>query len=148
MATPEVSSVIKQEVSRADWIFAAVGLLLVIDLLFLPWLSFSDGPFSASLTATDAPDGWLGIFAVLATVAAVADLGAERFSPQTRLPAIGGSRGRTRLVLASVAALSVGLKFLLHVHFSLFGFGFWAAVVLAAGLVVLARRAQAAGAAA
>jgi hypothetical protein len=29
MATPEVSSVIKQEVSRADWIFAAVGLLLV-----------------------------------------------------------------------------------------------------------------------
>jgi hypothetical protein len=85
---------------------------------------------------------------VLATVAAVADLGAERFSPQTRLPAIGGSRGRTRLVLASVAALSVGLKFLLHVHFSLFGFGFWAAVVLAAGLVVLARRAQAAGAAA
>jgi hypothetical protein len=41
-----------------------------------------------------------------------------------------------------MTALFVVLKFLFHVHFSLFGFGFWLAVVLTAGLVVLALRAQ------
>jgi hypothetical protein len=34
----------------------------------------------------------------------------------------------------------VALKFLFNVHFDLFGFGFWAAAVLAAALVVFARR--------
>jgi hypothetical protein len=44
--------------------------------------------------------------------------------------------------LAAASALFVVLKFLFHVHFSLFGFGFWAAVVLSAGLVVLTMRAH------
>jgi hypothetical protein len=34
-----------ENVSRDDWIFGGVGLLLVIDLLFLPWFSISVGPF-------------------------------------------------------------------------------------------------------
>ena len=48
----------------------------------------------------------------------------------------------TRLALAGICALFVALKFLFHIHFSLFGFGFWGAVVLTAGLVVLARKAH------
>ena len=52
------------------------------------------------------------------------------------------SRTTTRVVLAGVTALFVVLKFLFHVHFSLFGFGFWLAVVLTAGLVVFALRAH------
>jgi hypothetical protein len=34
-----------------------------------------------------------------------------------------------------MAAGFLALKFIFHVHFSYFGFGFWAAVVLTAGLV-------------
>jgi hypothetical protein len=126
------------DVSRDDWILGGVALLLVIDLLFLPWFSISVGPFSASLTATDAPDGWLGILAVLAAVALIADLAVERLSPGTSLPNIRGSRAETRFVLAALTALFVVLKFLFNIHFSDFGIGFWVGIVLTIGLVYLA----------
>jgi hypothetical protein len=45
-------------------------------------------------------------------------------------------------VMAAVAAGFVALKFLFHIHFSFFGIGFWAAVVLTAALVVVAARAR------
>jgi hypothetical protein len=127
-----------EALSRDDWILAGLALLLIIDLLFLPWFSISLGPFSASLTATDAPDGAFGILAVLSAILLIADLGVERLSPQTTLPAINNSRTQTRFVLACVTALFVALKFVFNIHFSDFGFGFWLAVVLTAGLVYFA----------
>jgi hypothetical protein len=130
-------------VQRDDRILAGVALLLVIDLLFLPWFDVGIGPISVTSTGTGAPDGVLGVLAVLAALALIADLGIERFSPATSIPAIMGSRTMTRLVLAGTCALFVALKFLFHIHFSLFGFGFWAAVVLTAGLLVLTGRVHA-----
>lgn len=129
-------------VSRDDWILAGLALLLIIDLLFLPWFSasVSIGSFSASFTATatDAPDGLFGVLAVLSAVALIVDLGVERLSPGTTVPNIGGSRTHTRFVLACITALFVALKFVFNIHFSDFGFGFYAAVVLTAGLVWVA----------
>ena len=61
------------------------------------------------------------------------------------VPNIGGSRTQTRWVLALVAAGGVALKFVLHIHFSFFGFAFYAAVVLCVALVLVARRANAGG---
>ena len=130
------------DLRRDDWILGGVALLLAIDLLFLPWFDINLGIVSVTSTATGAPDGWLGVLALLSTLALIADLGIERLSPQTRLPAISGSRTMTRLVLAGATALFVALKFLFHVHFSLFGIGFWGAVVLTVALVVLAMRAH------
>lgn len=127
-----------ERVSRDDWILGGVTLLLVIDLLFLPWFSISLGPFSVSLTATDAPDGGLGVLAVLGGVLLIADLAVERLSPRTTLPAINGSRTQTRFVLACVTALLVALKFVFNIHFSDFGFGFYLAVILTIALVYLA----------
>jgi hypothetical protein len=129
-------------VTRDDWVLAGVALLLVIDLLLLPWFDVSIGPISVTSTATGTPDGWLGVLAVLASLALIADIGVERLSPASRVPALGGNRTTTRLALAVTAAFFVALKFLFHVHFSLFGFGFWAGVVLTVGLVVLATRAR------
>ncbi len=125
-------------VSRDDWILAGVALLLVIDLLFLPWFSISLGPISFTLTATDAPDGAFGILAVLSAIVLIADLGVERLSPGTALPNIGGSRTQTRFVLAGITALFVVLKFVFNIHFSDFGFGFYLGVILTAGLVWVA----------
>ena len=122
--------------SQDDWIVGGLALLLAIDLLFLPWFTF----LIFSATATDAPDSWAGILAVLAALAIVGDLLVERLSPQTALPNFGGSRTATRLRLAVAAAVFVALKFIFNVHFSLFGFGFWAGVVLTAALVVATRR--------
>lgn len=125
-------------VSRDDWILAGLALLLVIVLLFLPWFNISFGPFSASLTATDAPDGVFGILAVLSALLLIADLGVERLSPGTALPNIGGSRTQTRFALACLTALFVALKFVFNIHFSDFGFGFYLAVVVTAALLWVA----------
>jgi hypothetical protein len=134
-----------ENVSREDWILGGIALLLIIDLLFLPWFSVTVGPFSSTLTATDAPDGWLGILAVLVAIVLIADLAVDRMSPQTQLPAVNNSRTQTRFIEACVVALFVALKFLFHIHFSLFGFGFWAAVVLTIALVYFALQARNAG---
>jgi hypothetical protein len=126
--------------SKEDWIVGGLALLLAIDLLFLPWFSYSIFNATFSATGTDAPDGWAGILAVLASLAVVGDLLIERLSPQTTLPNLGGSRTATRFRLAVVAAVFVALKFIFNVHFSLFGFGFWAAVVLTVALVFVTLR--------
>jgi hypothetical protein len=127
--------------SRDDWIVAGLALLLAIDLLFLPWFSISVLGFgTVTSTATGAPDGWLGVLAVITSIALIVDLVIERSSPGTALPNVGGSRTATRLALAGLTALFVVLKFLFHIHFSLFGFGFWAAIVLTAALVVATLR--------
>ena len=131
--------------TREELIMAGVAFLLAIDLLFLPWFDISVGfgtfHVSATSTATGSPDGWLGVLALLAALAVVADLALERLG-NVDLPSINGSRATTRLALAGVAAGFVALKFLFHIHFDLFGFGFWAAIVLAAALVVSAARAR------
>jgi hypothetical protein len=135
-----------ENVSQRDWIVGGLALLLAIALLVLPWfdISVSFGPVSASatFTATDAPDGWTAILALIASILIVADLAVERFSPQTTLPEIGGSREATRFVLACIAAGFVALKFLLHIHFDLFGWGFYLTVIIAIALVVTSMQAR------
>jgi MYXO-CTERM domain-containing protein len=134
-------------VSREDWIIGGLSVLLIIDLVFLPWFdSGVSGPIcnvvTCSVTATGDPDGWLGVLAVLALILVLVDLAMDRFSPQTNLPAINGSRTHTRFVLAGAAAVFLGFKFLFNIHFSIFGFGFWAAVVLTIPLVYFTLQAR------
>lgn len=126
--------------NRDSWIVAGLAFLLAIDLLFLPWFSGSCFIGTCTLTATDAPDGWLAILAVITALSLVADIAVEHFSPQTSVPMLGGSRGQTRFVLAIATAFFVALKFLFHIHFSIFGFGFWAGAVLTIALVFAAVR--------
>jgi hypothetical protein len=134
-----------ENVSRDDWILGGLALLLVIDLLFLPWFTISFGPISVSASATGSPDGWLGILGMLAALAVVVDLAVERFSPQTTVPALNNSRTHTRFVLAAAAGVFVALKFLFQIHFSDFGFGFYLGIILAAALVYFALQARRAG---
>jgi hypothetical protein len=128
--------------SRDEWIVAGCALFLFIDLLALPWFEISAYGFGASFTATQSPDGWLCVLAVLGCVALVADLLVDRMSPQAPLPTIGGSRAMVRIVLAAVIAALVGLKFLLNVHFSIFGAGFYIGIIVTVTLVVFAALAQ------
>jgi hypothetical protein len=121
--------------SRNDWIVGGLALLLVIDLLFLPWFSFSFGSISVTTTATGSFDGWTAILAMLAALAVLADLLFERLSPETTLPNFGGSRTATRFRLSVIAVAFVALKFVLHIHFGNFSIGFYAAVVISAALV-------------
>jgi hypothetical protein len=128
--------------SKDDWILVGVAALLVIDLLFLPWFSITVGPITVTATATADPDGWLGVLAVLAAILLIVDMSVERMSAETWLPSIRGSRTETRFLLACLTAVFLVLKFLFNIHFDLFGIGFWAGMVLAAGLVFVATQAR------
>lgn len=138
-----------ERLSGEDWVLGTVGVLLILDLLVLPWFSFgatiSVGSASVSiggsLTAVDAPDAWLGVLALLSCAFLVADLGFERLSPETRVPSIAADRNTTRYVLACVAAGLIALKFLFHIgRFGELALGFWLAVLLVAALVAMTRR--------
>jgi hypothetical protein len=140
-----------ERLSPEDWILAAVGTLLVLDLLVLPWFSFgatinvgsATVSIGGSLTAVDAPDAWLGVLSVLAGAFLVADLGFERLSPETRLPSIAADRETTRYVLACTVAGLIVVKFLLHLgRFGELALGFWLGLLLVAALVALTRRAR------
>lgn len=126
-------SVNPENVKREEWIVGGLAVLLAFFLVILPWFSSSGYTF----TATDYPDGWLGIVAVIACLALLTDLVVELVSPQTEIPAIG-NRTNTRFILACLAAFFVVLKFLFHVHFSLFGWGFYIDVIVTAALVYFA----------
>lgn len=126
-----------EDVPREEWIVGGLALLLAIFLLVLPWFDVSVGPFSATFSATSAPDGWLGILAFIACVALVADIAVTRMSPQTHLPVVN-SRAHTRFLLAAAAAVFVALKFLFHIHFGEFGWGFYADVIVTVALVYFA----------
>jgi hypothetical protein len=133
-------------VRRDDLIVGGLAIVLAIFLFVLPWFSLSVtvGPFSASadFTATDDPDGWLAILAVIAVLAVLADLAVEYLSPQTQLPEIGGSRANTRFVLAAIGAGFIALKFLFHIHFSYFAWGFYVIVVVTVAFVYFAAQAR------
>jgi hypothetical protein len=135
-----------ENIRRDDWILAAVAIVLIITLFAFPWFSITGniGLLSVTFTATgtDGPDGWTAILAVIALLMLVADIGVERLAPDVTVPAIGDSRATTRFVLACVAAGFIALKFLLHIHFSLFGWGFYLAVILTIALVYLAAQAR------
>jgi hypothetical protein len=127
-------------VTREEQIVGGLALLLAIFLLILPWFDVSVGPFSATFSATSAPDGWLGILAFIAALALLADLAIERFAPQTQIPAVG-TRPNTRFILAVAAAAFLLLKFLFHInHFSDLGWGFYVDVIVTAALVYFAMK--------
>ena len=135
-----------ESVRRDDWILAGIAILLLITLLAFPWFNVGlGGPFSVDLSATDTPDGWCGILAVIALLLFVVDLGLERLAPEVTVPSVSNSRTMTRFVLAVVAAFFVALKFLLHIHFSglvSFAWGFYIALILTVALVYLAMQAR------
>jgi hypothetical protein len=96
-----------------------------------------------SLTGADAPDAWLGVLAVMSCAFLLADLAAERQSPETKVPSLAADRPTTRFVLACSAAALIGFKFVLHLgRFGELALGFWLAVLLVAALVALTRRAR------
>jgi hypothetical protein len=146
-----------ERLSREDWVILAVAAVLVLDLLVLPWFSFGATitvgsttlSIGGSASAVDAPDAWLGVLALMASVFLIADLVTERLSPETRLPTVAGDRITGRFWLACTAAGLLAFKFVLHLgRFGELALGFWTAVLLVAGLVALTRRARHAASAA
>jgi hypothetical protein len=114
---------------------------LALNLLVSPWFSIESGPIATNFSATDLPYGWTAVVAVVCALSIVIDLAIERLT-SWKVPAIGGTQSINRLILAGVTAAFVLLKFLLHVDFRYFGWGFYLGVVLTIALVYFAVQAR------
>ncbi|HWJ97772.1 MAG TPA: hypothetical protein VNQ33_06395 [Acidimicrobiales bacterium] len=110
-----------------DNLIAGAGVLVLIDLLFLPWHQV----FSFSSTAVDAPGGWWGTLAVLLTVAILIVLVLRRHTAVsfTALP-----RPIGQLNLAANAAVLAALVIKLALDPDFLGFGSYLGILLAAAM--------------
>jgi hypothetical protein len=118
-------------------ILGGLGLFLVIDLLFLPWYSVSIFGITITASATSSPYSIWGVLALLVAIAFILDLVLDRFGT-AQLPAIGGSRARTRTALAGGTLGFMVIKFIAHT--SDLGVGCWLGLIAAIALVVLCVR--------
>jgi hypothetical protein len=127
--------------TRLEYWTAGMAFALAIDLLALPWVDVSIGPYSYSSSGIGSPDGFLGVLALLFALAISVDVLLAGFAPGVRLTRLETfGRGRAPLLGAIASGSLVVLKLLLHLHPSYLGAGCWIALALAAGLVVSSAR--------
>jgi hypothetical protein len=123
------------KLSREDVMVGAGGILLIIDLLFFAWHSYSFAQFgSADYSGTSSPDSGWGVLALVATFLVVGDLALARFSPETPIPTSRYGRELTRALGAGLIMAFLALKFLFNTADS--AFGCWLGLVL--GIVIVA----------
>ena len=116
--------------SREDWVVGGGALLLIIDILFLPWHSVSGFDF----TGAGAPGGIWGVLALIVTIAVLVDLTLARFNPAVQVPTSQLGRDMTRTAAAGLGLVLVLIKFIDNT--SSLAIGTWLGIILA--IVVVA----------
>ena len=122
-----------------DWILGGCALVLIIDLMFLPWhkVDFDLGPLlgssgSITRTAIESPKAFWGWLALLVTIAVLAVVIIRRLTT-AKLPEIPISWSDATFYGAIAALALLLLKLILETD-SL-GYGAWLGILLAAGMV-------------
>ena len=120
------------KLSMGDKIVAGAGLLLIIDLLFLPWHDIDLGIISVTRRAIQSPNAFWGVLALLLTIALVAVVLLRKLST-AKLPDLPVPY-RDAIFFAAIAVL-VLLVLKLIIETDALGFGAWLGILLSAGLV-------------
>jgi hypothetical protein len=122
------------KLTLADKIIGATGILLIIDLLFLPWHDFDLGRFgggSVTWTAMQGDGSFWGVLAFLLTIAVVATVAITRFTA-TKLPELPVPLNKA--IFFGAIAVLVLLLLKLVTETDNLGYGAWLAILLGAGL--------------
>ena len=120
------------KLTLSDKIIAGTGIVLIIDLLFLPWHSVDIGFASFTRSGVESPNSFWGVLALLLTIAVVAVTLLRVFKPDTKLPDLPVSWDRA--IFFGAAAVLVLLLLKLFLEMDSLGFGAWLGILLAAGL--------------
>jgi hypothetical protein len=120
------------KLTLSDKIIAGTGIVLIIDLLFLPWHSVDIGVLSFTRSGVESPNAFWGVLALLVTIAVVAVTLLRVFKPETKLPDLPVTWDRA-IFFGTVAVLVLLLLKLVMETESL-GFGAWLGILLAAGM--------------
>ncbi|MEO8692540.1 MAG: hypothetical protein ABI658_03435 [Acidimicrobiales bacterium] len=122
-----------------DWILGGCALVLIIDLLFLPWhkIDFDFGPLlgsagSVKRTAVQSPNAFWGWLALLLAIAVLAVVIIRRLTT-VKLPEIPISWSDATFYGAIAALALLVLKLIIET--SSLGYGSYFGILLAAGMV-------------
>ncbi|HEU5003781.1 MAG TPA: hypothetical protein VFW71_13545 [Actinomycetota bacterium] len=135
------------KLTKGDRIVVAGAILLVLDLLLLPWLSYSiPGILTVSVKGVDAPDSLLGVLALVIALAMGAQIVLARMS-EVKLPEIGMPWGQAHFFGGVATLVLLGLKFILHTSHLAIGayLGLIFAIVLTVGAVAVRKESTTAG---
>ena len=122
------------KLSKGERIVLVSGVLLVIDLLFLPWHRIKISAIlnvGVSRTGVQSPNSGYGILALLITLVMIAQIVAARFT-SAKLPKPPVPWGQVHL-FAGIAVLAL-LVIKLLVETDFLGFGCYLGIILAAAL--------------
>lgn len=119
------------KLTMGEKIVGGAGILLLIDLLFLPWHKIDLGIISVSRSAIESPNGFWGALALLVTIAMVAVVVLTRFT-STKLPDLPIPLGRA-MFFAGIAVVAL-LVIKLIVETDFLGFGAWLGLLLGAAV--------------
>lgn len=122
-----------KKLTQGERIVLIAGVLLLIDLLFLPWHSFEalGGLVDADRTGVQSPNGLYGVLALLITIVMVAQIAAAKLA-NARMPALPVTWGQVHMI-AGIAVL-VLLLLKLVVETTALAFGAYLGVILAAAV--------------
>jgi hypothetical protein len=124
-----------KRLSLGERCMALAGVLLVLDLILLPWhrITVGIGLFgvTASRTGLESPNGWLGLLAALVAVAVVVRTLVSEFTA-AELPTLPVTWPHADLIAGIAVAALVALK--LVAETSYLSVGAWLAVPLAAAM--------------
>ena len=120
------------KLTLSDKIIAGTGIVLIIDLLFLPWHSIDLGITTFTRSGVESPNSFWGVLALLLTIAVVAVTLLRVLKPETSLPDLPVSWDRA--IFFAAAATLVLLLLKLVMEMDALGFGAWLGILLAAGM--------------
>jgi hypothetical protein len=120
------------KLTLGDKILGGAGILLVLDLLLFPWHSVDLGIVTINRQATESPNAFWGILALLLAIAIVAAVVVRRLTTAT-LPELPIAWSMA-LFYAAIATLVI-LFIKLVSETSSLGFGAWLGLLLAAAMV-------------
>lgn len=120
------------ELTLSDKIIAGTGIVLIIDLLFLPWHSIDLGITTFTRSGVESPNSFWGVLALLLTIAVVAVTLLRVLKPETSLPELPVSWDRAIFFAAAATLVLLVLKLVMEMD--ALGFGAWLGILLAAGM--------------
>ena len=120
------------KLTMGDKILGGAGILLFLDLLLFPWHSVDLGIITINRQATESPNGFWGVLALLLTIVIVAAIVVRRLTA-AKLPEL--PIGWNQALFYGAIAVLILLFIKLISETSELGFGAWLGLLLAAAMV-------------
>jgi hypothetical protein len=124
-----------KKLSQGERIALIAGVLLIIDLLFLPWHKVSTVVFGQTISGTasaiESPNGFYGVLALLLTLVMVGVLIASKLA-NVKLPDLPIPLGQALMILGIAVFVLLLIKLLAETNF--LGFGAYLGILLGAAL--------------